>query len=46
MDAGKTRYNLDLDPYEQDDLWDQYPEKVLELNQTLENIKNPAYENE
>ncbi len=32
-------YDLDQDPYEQDDLWDQYPEIVLELNQTLEKIK-------
>jgi arylsulfatase A len=39
-------YNLNLDPYEEDDLWDQYPNRVLEMNQTLENIKSLDYETE
>ena len=39
-------YNLGKDPFEQHDLWDQYPEIVLELNQTLEKIKVKAYDNE
>ena len=38
-------YNLEQDPYEQEDLWDRYPEIVLELNQILENIKKQPYEN-
>ncbi len=33
-------YNIARDPYEKSDLWDQYPEKVKELNQILEEIKN------
>lgn len=35
-------YKLDLDPYEQENLWDQYPERVLELSQTLESIKKTS----
>ncbi|NQV33316.1 MAG: hypothetical protein HQ515_11535 [Phycisphaeraceae bacterium] len=33
-------YNLDLDPYEANDLWDQHPDIVLKLNRILEKIKN------
>jgi len=32
-------YKLDNDPYEQVDLWDEYPGKVKELNKLLEEIK-------
>ncbi len=32
-------YNLAKDPYEQHDLWDDYPEKVKELNKRLQEIK-------
>ena len=32
-------YNITKDPYEQFDLWDDYPEKVKELNKILEEIK-------
>ncbi|WP_430932123.1 sulfatase family protein [Saccharicrinis sp. 156] len=33
-------YNLTNDPFERSDLWDKYPEKVIELNRLLEYIKN------
>ena len=36
-------YKLDIDPFEQDDQWDQNPEIVVELNQTLEDIKAQTY---
>ncbi|MBA7547753.1 N-acetylgalactosamine-6-O-sulfatase [subsurface metagenome] len=32
-------YNIQNDPYEQLDLWDDCPEKVKELNKLLEEIK-------
>jgi arylsulfatase A-like enzyme len=32
-------YNITNDPYEQNDLWDNYPEKVEELTKLLEEIK-------
>jgi len=32
-------YNMSKDPYERSDLWDDYPEKVAELNKILEKIK-------
>jgi len=32
-------YKLDNDPYEQVDLWDEYPGIVKELNKLLEEIK-------
>jgi len=33
-------YNIADDPFEQVDLWGDYPEKVQEMNQILETIKN------
>ncbi|MCP4311423.1 MAG: arylsulfatase [Bacteroidetes bacterium] len=39
-------YNIDIDPFEQDDQWDLYPEIVVELNQTLELIKTQTYGSE
>jgi arylsulfatase A-like enzyme len=36
-------YNVAKDPYEKSDLWDEYPDKVKELNQILEDIKNQSY---
>ncbi len=33
-------YNLNLDPYEEKDLWDQHPDIASKLHQTLERIKN------
>lgn len=36
-------YNLDLDPAETNDLWDQYPELVKELINILEGMKKGTY---
>jgi arylsulfatase A len=33
-------YNLDRDPCEENDLWDQHPDTVSKLNQILERIKS------
>lgn len=33
-------YNIADDPFEENDLWNEYPEKVKELNEVLEAIKN------
>jgi arylsulfatase A-like enzyme len=36
-------YNLSEDPYEQNNLWDEHPEKVKELKQLLEKFKRQGH---
>jgi hypothetical protein len=44
MRAGQL-YNLNRDPYEENDLWDQYPDIVVKLNHIPERITSQPVSN-